>query len=525
MPQTMHFHRLIVASVLGPVLIAITGLSAAQAATRPNGPIAFAGGSGGIEIINSDGTGNVILTRRRCIGSTCYGDSAPVWSPDGTKLAFVATLPGGLKEIYSMNANGTGRTRLTTTGGDTEPAWSPDGSKIAFTSTRDGKYEIYVMNADGTGQTRITSNPTGSDSLSPAWSPDGSTITFQRASSSNFGIFVMNANGTGQTKIVPSGTAADPAWSPDGTKIAFWDTVDGGTAPGNYVYLVNPNGSAKTRVASGSVYGDLSPTWSPDGKKLAYIGRSPYEGEIWTVNANGTGAAPVTRRAPNSFAEPAWGPATCGGRVPTMPSTEGSDTITGTPGVDVIAGLGGNDTIRGLGANDFLCGGSGNDTILGGGGNDNLYGEGGSDTVVGGEGHDAMSGGSGTDATSYTDQASGVTVTLDGNANDGNANDGNADNVSSTVEIVRGSQGNDNITGSGAANRLYGFNGNDRILGGPGSDYLNGGGGADYLYGQGGNDTLYAKDGIRDTALLGGFGNDVAFADAGDPTPNSATRK
>ena len=56
------------------------------------------------------------------------------------------------------------------------PTWSPDGSKIAFHSTRDGNNEIYVMNADGSGQTRLTNNPAAG--LLPAWSPDGIKIAF-----------------------------------------------------------------------------------------------------------------------------------------------------------------------------------------------------------------------------------------------------------------------------------------------------------------------------------------------------------
>jgi Tol biopolymer transport system component len=49
------------------------------------------------------------------------------------------------------------------------PAWSPDGSRIAFESYRDGNFEIYVMNADGSGQTRITNNTANDES--PDWSP------------------------------------------------------------------------------------------------------------------------------------------------------------------------------------------------------------------------------------------------------------------------------------------------------------------------------------------------------------------
>jgi tricorn protease-like protein len=71
-------------------------------------------------------------------------------------------------------------------------------AKIAFNSNRDGNEEIYVMNADGTGQTRLT-NDAASDFL-PAWSPDGSKIAFNKG----FDIFVMNADGSAQTRLTSS---------------------------------------------------------------------------------------------------------------------------------------------------------------------------------------------------------------------------------------------------------------------------------------------------------------------------------
>jgi Tol biopolymer transport system component len=64
----------------------------------------------------------------------------------------------GNAEIYVMNADGTGVTRLTNHSWiDAEPAWTSNG-KIAFTSTRHGNFEIYSMHADGTGVTRLTNN-------------------------------------------------------------------------------------------------------------------------------------------------------------------------------------------------------------------------------------------------------------------------------------------------------------------------------------------------------------------------------
>jgi TolB protein len=88
--------------------------------------------------------------------------------PSTARIAFVSNRDGN-DEIYGMNADGTGQTRLTNNPAwDSDPAWSPDGSQIAFVSDRDGNLEVYVINADGTGPTNLTNNPADDDR--PAWS-------------------------------------------------------------------------------------------------------------------------------------------------------------------------------------------------------------------------------------------------------------------------------------------------------------------------------------------------------------------
>jgi Tol biopolymer transport system component len=82
------------------------------------------------------------------------------WSPDGSQIVYEAAGTKGRPDIYVMNADGSGRQRLThDPARDENPDWSPDGSQIAFYSERSGDAEIYIMNTDGTKQHRITRDP------------------------------------------------------------------------------------------------------------------------------------------------------------------------------------------------------------------------------------------------------------------------------------------------------------------------------------------------------------------------------
>ena len=91
------------------------------------------------------------------------------WGPTG-KIAFDPRVEPGVGfsdyEIAVVTVNGAAVTRLTNNStNDERPTWSPDGSKLAFESDRNGNFAIYTMNANGTGVTRLASG------FEPAWGP------------------------------------------------------------------------------------------------------------------------------------------------------------------------------------------------------------------------------------------------------------------------------------------------------------------------------------------------------------------
>ena len=127
--------------------------------------------------------------------------------------------------------------------------------------------DIYVVNADGTGRTRLTRNP--AEEFSPAWSPDGTKIAFSRFTGSRFQIFVMNADGSGAVQLTfADASATGAAWSPDGTRIAFTrcgDSCD--------VYLMDADGRNVRRLTYGEKRSHSSSSLGPNIRTSSPRGR------------------------------------------------------------------------------------------------------------------------------------------------------------------------------------------------------------------------------------------------------------
>jgi Tol biopolymer transport system component len=252
--------------------------------------------------INVDGSGETRLT------DTPGLNGFPSWSPDGEKITFASDRDGGNWELYVMDADASEQRRLTNTPEDESvSAWSPDGEKIAYAIDVIENPSIHVMNADGSNRRRLA------DGNWPTWSPDGQKIAYTMYSGEVPYLAVMNADGSGQRSLGASVVqrmlgirgAEEPAWAPQGEKIAFASYAGRNNSE---IYVMNADGTGRTRLTDIPGHDHWPPTWSPDGERIAFTSDGAKGiGEIYVMNSDGSGLTKLTDDpAEDSF--PAWRP-------------------------------------------------------------------------------------------------------------------------------------------------------------------------------------------------------------------------
>ena len=293
---------------------------AAQASAPRAGLIAFSlrgrDDNNAIYVVRPDGTSLRQLTRPQ-VRQGYGGDSGPVWSPDGRRLAFERDLPSWGEDQFQVHvvaASGRAERRLTSGPYDVMPTWAPDSRRLAFVRLVIGDAVTVSSIYEVTLRGETTELIAGGADVSPAWSPDGRELAFARLIGGSPQLFVADANGTRVRGLGIAGT--QPAWSPDGSRLAFVSYADangrtcvGGTCAVNgEIYVVGADGSGIRRLTS-SKADEGHPTWSPDGRLLAFSsgyevnGHAPW---LMIVPTTGGRAKRVTSLA--GIHDPAWSP-------------------------------------------------------------------------------------------------------------------------------------------------------------------------------------------------------------------------
>ena len=161
-----------------------------------------------IQLMNPDGSDVVDLG--------APGECA-TWSPDSSKLMYCSHPGDGNWAVWTMDANGTDRRQLTFptlippagAHGDAPGAWSPDGKQIAYSSEVHGNREVFLMNADGSGRRRLT-HFRGGDSPE-AWLPTGRIVFAHfRGSEALPHWYLIKPNGRGLRSLPQLYGAGDP---------------------------------------------------------------------------------------------------------------------------------------------------------------------------------------------------------------------------------------------------------------------------------------------------------------------------
>jgi Tol biopolymer transport system component len=300
----------------------VPGLSGVQrfAAWSPDGTalalMSNAAGNWDVWIIGIDGTRLQQLTREPS------NDYTATWSPDGKRLVFSSDrLHRVWPNLWMLNPHQPGAAEQLSPGDGKYffPVWSPDGTQIAFVYLPTGPpaFELRVMSVPGR-DIRVLSRD-GILFSPPAWSPDGSKIAFASDRTGNAELWVMDVSSrTGVAPAGPRPSAAlwqltdhpardeDPSWSPDGRYLAFASTRSGHEAvwvmklpdfsrlPPSLPPSSKPGEPREERhTGRQGTFGlqqlthdpaiDRYPQWSPDGKRIAFTSTRTGHETVWLI--------------------------------------------------------------------------------------------------------------------------------------------------------------------------------------------------------------------------------------------------
>jgi TolB protein len=221
------------------------------------------------------------------------GAEAPAWSPSLKRIAFSGGGILGGRGIWIMNADGTGKRRLTRLAGDGDPSWSPDGRTIVFRRSALTSFDLWTVPAAGGKAKPFLVTPVANE-LAPDFSPDGRRLAFQSSRGGSIQIWVLDVRTKHARRLTNGPYSFSPDWAPDRRRIAY--------VTRGHVAVVDADHPRPRLLPSGTPLSVDSPAWSPDGTRIAF----QRGGQVLTMRSSGGDLRYVTRASWGTNDSPDW---------------------------------------------------------------------------------------------------------------------------------------------------------------------------------------------------------------------------
>jgi tricorn protease len=226
----------------------------------------------------------------------------PGISPDGATVAFVSG--GDIWEVAS--AGGDARLLVSHPATESRPLFSPDGSRLAFTSTRSGNGDVYTLTFASGEVTRLTFDDANEQVT--GWSPDSRSVYFSSTSHDLTGM--QDVYRVGSDGGMPMPVAADrytteyfAVASPAGDTLAITARGNAGSQwwrkghshlDESQIWLVRTSAPPRYEPVTTGGAKDAWPMWSGDGKALYFMSDRSGAQNIWTQTPGGAAKAVTT---------------------------------------------------------------------------------------------------------------------------------------------------------------------------------------------------------------------------------------
>jgi eukaryotic-like serine/threonine-protein kinase len=269
----------------------------------PNGSAQFALSPSGSLVYVPAQPRDLVLVDRHGAAQVISGSPgtfhSPRFSSDG-RLVVMDFTRSGSRDVWIQDLKQGTMSRLSFEGDGHDPVWSPDGSRVAYVSGSSGVEGFYVRNADGSGTAQRLLSGHGAN-YTGAWTPDGTRlISVMLNSGTNFDLYVLplTAQPTLQSLLATPYMEGYPAISPDGHWLAYATDESGRSE----VYVRRfPGSGGRIQI---SLSGGSEPVWNRNGRELFYRAASSQGSEMVTAAIQTLPTFQVLSRVPLFSADP-----------------------------------------------------------------------------------------------------------------------------------------------------------------------------------------------------------------------------